>query len=101
MSQPTTIERVDRPASPPLTGAFRTTLGAAGIATVLVGGLSIANPVLAASAVAIGTGILSGVGKKARDHLAAQEAIQADQRKSRGLIGSIVDILALGFSWLG
>lgn len=87
-----------RLATPPFTGAFRTTLGAAGVATVLIGGFSIANPVLAAAAVAVSTGVLSGFGKVSRDHLAKREA---QPEAKRGFLGTVADIFAMGFSWLG
>lgn len=80
-----------RPASGPAVGMVRTTIGSVTLATALVGGLGIANPVLAAGAVAMGTGVLSGVGKVARNYLARPYYEQNE----------LLAVLAWGVSWLG
>lgn len=90
-----TVPSMDpRPASPPLTGLMRTGLGASVLATALIGGLGIANPVLAAAAVAAGTSVLSMTGKISRDYLAQPEG-------GRGKLAGVRALVASLFAWLG
>jgi hypothetical protein len=91
MTQP---ELDPRPATSPISGVVRTSIGAGVLATALVAGLGISNPVLGLAALAAGTGALSGTGKAARDYLAKPDA-------SRGRWGGLLTILAHAFAWLG
>jgi hypothetical protein len=64
------------------------------LATALIAGLGIANPVLAAAALAAGTGGLAFFGKASRDYLA-----KPDEKKGRW--GYALNFVSSLFSWLG
>jgi len=66
------VETVPRPVSPPAVAAVRTLIGSGAVATVLIGVIGISNPVTAAAALAVSTGILKGLGTWARDTLDAE-----------------------------
>lgn len=94
MSIPDVVpDPVARPASPPIAGAVRTTIGASAVATVLIAGIGISNPVLAGAAIIAGTGVLSYTGKRARDYLHKEESGE----KRKGLMGYVASL----FAWLG